>query len=149
MDTRPLILSGFVCPYCGKQTEFVDSSEIYGKSYGMVYLCRECDAYVGFYKGTDIALGRLANKQLRKDKNEAHFYFDKIFTTGIIHKLCPISLHGENRRNKAYRWLSEKMKIHMGFCHIGMFDIEECRKVVEICKPLIEQYNERTIGNKK
>ena len=32
------LLTGKICPYCGKPTEFVDSSVIYGRSYGMIYL---------------------------------------------------------------------------------------------------------------
>ena len=31
----------------------------------MIYICKPCDAYVGVHKGTDKALGRLANKELR------------------------------------------------------------------------------------
>ena len=30
------------CPYCGRQAEYVDSKVIYGRSYGMAYLCRKC-----------------------------------------------------------------------------------------------------------
>ena len=41
------------CPYCGQQAEYVDSKVIYGRSYGMAYLCRNCDAYVGVHRGTD------------------------------------------------------------------------------------------------
>lgn len=44
------IITGKVCPYCGKPTEYVDSSVIYGRSYGMIYLCRDCRAYVGVHK---------------------------------------------------------------------------------------------------
>ena len=48
MDESPLILSGKICPYCGKESELIDSTEIYnGKSYGKMYICRPCDAYVG------------------------------------------------------------------------------------------------------
>lgn len=61
------IFKGKVCPYCKEQTEYVDSACIYGKSYGMIYLCRKCDAYVGVHKGTNKALGRLANKELRQE----------------------------------------------------------------------------------
>ena len=50
------LLTGKICPYCGKPTEFVDSSVIYGRSYGMIYLCRDCRAYVGVHKGTDLSL---------------------------------------------------------------------------------------------
>ena len=49
------------CPYCGRQAEYVDSKVIYGRSYGMAYLCRNCDAYVGVHRGTDEPLGRLAD----------------------------------------------------------------------------------------
>lgn len=80
------ILTGKICPYCGKPTEYVDSSVIYGYSYGMIYLCRDCRAYVGVHKGTDLALGRLANAELREAKKEAHFYFDQIAKTNLINK---------------------------------------------------------------
>ena len=56
------------CDYCGRETEYVDSKVIYGKSYGKIYLCRNCMAYVGVHKGTDKPLGRLANAELRKRK---------------------------------------------------------------------------------
>lgn len=46
------------CDYCGQQAEYVDSKIIYGRSYGMMYLCRTCMAYVGVHKGTDKPLGR-------------------------------------------------------------------------------------------
>lgn len=81
------IFTGKICPYCGKPTEYVDSSVIYGRSYGMIYLCRDCRAYVGVHKGTDQALGRLANAELRKAKKEAHFYFDQIAKTNLINKI--------------------------------------------------------------
>lgn len=34
--------------------------------------------------------------------------------------------------NEAYRWLSEKMGTPIEFTHIGMFDVDQCRKVVRI-----------------
>ena len=54
------ILTGKICPYCLKQSQYGDSSIFYGKSYGMMYYCLDCDARVGVHKGTDKALGRLA-----------------------------------------------------------------------------------------
>lgn len=39
------------CDYCGKRAEFVDSKVVHGRSYGMIYLCRHCMAYVGVHKG--------------------------------------------------------------------------------------------------
>lgn len=132
------IITGKVCPYCGKPTEFVDSSVIYGRSYGMIYLCRDCRTYVGVHKGTDQALGCLANAELRKAKKEAHFYFDQIAKTNLINKIWKKYIPNTSNRNKAYLWLSIQV------CHIGMFDVENCKRVVELCKPIIEEY-----GNEK
>ena len=78
------ILTGLICPYCGGETAYIDSCRVYGRSYGMMYICRPCDAWVGVHKGTDKALGRLANKELREAKKEAHFWFDKIAKTNLI-----------------------------------------------------------------
>lgn len=58
------------CDYCGRETEYVDSKVIYGKSYGKIYLCRNCMAYVGVHKGTDKPLGRLANAELLRKKRK-------------------------------------------------------------------------------
>lgn len=111
-----------ICPYCKEETEYVDSSCIYGKSYGMIYLCRKCDAYVGVHKGTDKALGRLANGNLRYWKKEAHAAFDPIWKSNL------------KNRHEAYAWLSESLNIPPDFTHIGMFGVETCKKVVELCK---------------
>lgn len=97
------------CPYCGKRAEFVDSAEVYhGRSYGMIYLCRPCDAYVGCHgngKG-DSPKGRLANAELRRWKIAAH---------------------------NAYAWLAEQMGLPKEKTHIGMFDVAECQQVIQIC----------------
>lgn len=51
-----------ICDYCGTPADFVDSSVVYhGHSFGMIYLCPRCGAYVGVHKGSDKPLGRLAN----------------------------------------------------------------------------------------
>ena len=37
-----------ICDYCGTPADFVDSSVVYhGHSFGMIYLCPRCGAYVG------------------------------------------------------------------------------------------------------
>lgn len=117
------------CPYCGMRAEYVDSSEIYGKSYGMIYLCRPCDAYVGVHKGTSRPLGRLANAELRHWKIAAHAAFDPLWQSGEYEK-----------RNDAYAWLAEQMGLPRSKTHIGMFDIEQCKQVIQIC-------NERSTKN--
>lgn len=108
------------CDYCGHRAEYVDSKVVYGTSYGMIYLCRRCDAYVGVHKGTDAPLGRLANAELRHWKKVAHANFD------------PLWKNGDMQRNQAYAWLSEKMGLPKNKTHIGMFDVSQCKQVVFI-----------------
>lgn len=110
------------CPYCGQQAEYVDSAEIYGRSYGMVYLCRPCDAYVGVHEGTDQPLGRLANRELRRWRNRAHAMFDPLWQRGRYRR----------RRNDAYEWLAGKMGLTKEETHIAMFDVEQCKQVIQI-----------------
>jgi len=111
------------CDYCDQRAEFVDSAEVYnGRSYGMIYLCRPCDAYVGVHKGSDQPLGRLANAQLRHWKKAAHAAFDMLWKSRRM------------TRSKAYAWLSQKMNLPQARTHIGMFDVDKCKQVVAIMK---------------
>lgn len=119
------------CDYCGRVTEYVDSAVIYGKSYGMVYLCQPCKAYVGVHKGTDKPLGRLANAELREWKKRAHAAFDPIWQYGQFRR----------KRNAAYAWLAEKMGLTKEETHIGMFDVPQCKQVIQI------MYDERRNSN--
>lgn len=100
----------------------------------MIYICKPCNAYVGVHKDTDKALGRLANRELRNAKIEAHLYFDKIAKTGMINKIWKVFIPNISNRNKAYRWLSLQTGIPEEYCHIGMMDLKQCLSVVDICK---------------
>lgn len=111
------------CDYCGRRTEYVDSAAVYGKSYGMIYLCRHCNAYVGVHKGTDKPLGRLANSELRCWKKAAHNAFDPLWKYGSF----------RGRRRAAYQWLSERLGLPIEKTHIGMFDVGLCKEAIQIC----------------
>lgn len=117
----PLVLLGWSCPYCGAPTKLVDDSQIYGRSYGtMCYVCEPCGAWVGCHKGTDKALGRVANKELRQLKHQAHEAFDQIWKEGYL------------PRTAAYEVLSTAFRLPKEQTHIGMFDEELCRKVIRL-----------------
>jgi len=121
-DLQKEILAGKICPYCKNKTKFVDSSEVYyGKSYGMIYLCRPCEAYVGVHKGTTEALGRLANKSLREAKKKAHYWFDQLWKEGK---------RRQEKRKECYEWLSKELEIPRDYTHIGMFGDHTCNTVV-------------------
>jgi hypothetical protein len=122
------VLNGTKCPYCGKATEYVDSACIYGRSYGMIYLCRPCDAYCGVHKGTDISLGRLANRELRELKKRVHAEFDILWAPKPA---------GCFTRKQAYRWLADKMGLPIEETHIGMFSEELCRKAIVFLTPYL------------
>lgn len=121
-DIQKLMLHGKVCPYCKGKSEYVSSEVVYGIDYGMLYLCRKCDAYVGVHSGTNRAKGRLANKELRALKIDAHKYFDKIWRDKHM------------SRNEAYLWLSKQLKIPHEYTHIGMFNPNTCLVVISVCK---------------
>ena len=116
-------MSKVICPYCSEPAVYTDSKEVYKRSYGMFYLCRPCGAYVGCHKGTKVPLGTLANLVTRKWRKEAHKWFDPLWRDDKSVK-----------RWIAYKWLSEYLGIKQSECHIGEFDDEMCKKVVEICR---------------
>jgi DNA-directed RNA polymerase subunit RPC12/RpoP len=126
------INKGLICPYCNSKTEYIDSKYIYGTSYGMIYICKPCDAYVGVHKGTDNALGRLADKRLRKAKKDAHYFFDKIARTGLAMIVGKEFTEIKSPRNKAYAWMAKELNLPIELTHIGMFDVETCMKVESI-----------------
>ena len=102
----------------------MDSAVIYGRSYGLVYYCEPCQAWVGCHPESTRPLGRLANSELRLAKREAHAAFDPIWKTG------------KKKRNQAYGWLALKLGIPRYRCHIGMFDVALCARAVEVCRTL-------------
>ena len=120
-----IVINTVICDYCGKPAELVSSKVIYGRDYGhKIWLCRPCMAYVGCHKGTDKPLGRLANAELRYWKRAAHAVFDPLWMYGRF----------RGHRNAAYGWLAQKMRRPIEETHIGMFDVAECRKAINIIK---------------
>lgn len=129
-----LIILGKKCPYCSAETEFVDSIVVYKESFGMVYLCRPCKAWVGVHQDTTVSLGRLANSELRKWKQAAHHYFDKLWQ-----KKQELGTKKGRARKQAYTWLASELGIPFKETHIGWFDIDMCKRVVDICKPHVKK----------
>jgi hypothetical protein len=113
------------CPYCGGRASVKDSRVIYGVSYGNAWICEnfpKCDAYVGTHKGTNKPLGRIANKELRELKKRCHELFD------------PLWKNGKMSRSGAYMALQRVMGLSGRRAHIGKFDENECRKLIELVK---------------
>jgi hypothetical protein len=123
-----------ICPYCSHAAVLLtDSSEVYhGRDFGPVWICRPCGAWVGTHKNSlaYAPLGRLANTELRAAKAAAHAVFDPLWRIKMNRTPgCTKSA----ARELAYSWLAGEMGIRRSSCHIGMMDIEQCRRVVDIC----------------
>lgn len=116
------------CPYCNGKAILRDSAFLYhGRAYGNVWVCEHypyCDAYVGCHRrgDGDEPLGGLANNQLRLARKRAHAAFDFVFCSST----APMS------RSEGYRWLAKKLGIPEDACHIGMFDVAQCKRVREV-----------------
>jgi hypothetical protein len=73
----------------------------------------------------------MANRELRKAKNNAHSAFDPLW------KSRDMTRHG------AYEWLSDVLGIPQAECHIGMFDVDMCERVVMAVQRKGQQGNEQ------
>lgn len=115
------------CPYCGNLAEFVDSATVYSRSYGMIYRCAPCDAYVGVHRSGWLEgkpLGTLANAELRKLRQETHKVFDALWNR----QGAPLS------RTDAYAWLARVMRLPARLSHIAMFNADQCRHAIQAVK---------------
>lgn len=114
-----------ICPYCGQWSAKVGGAHIYPHRHdlhGMTfYACDPCGAWVGCHGTGTQPLGRLANAELRKAKQEAHRWFDQLWRDGYF-----------TSRGAAYAWLAGELGVDGRDCHIGMFDVETCRRVADL-----------------
>ena len=115
---------GELCPYCDSPTLEVTGHEIYGqgRGYGHIkmYKCSgSCDAYSGskLEFGVRVAMGSLANKELRELRKKCHKLFDVQWKGNSNEPLA---------RRKCYIWLQEFTHLPEELAHIGMFNIEQC-----------------------
>lgn len=131
-----------ICPYCDQPSKLVTGADIYPHRRDLRKLkfwhCKPCKAWVGChrpnrkfgYDGTQ-PLGRLANAELRKAKSAAHAAFDPLWRG----KMQRDGKGQVEARNAGYAWLSEQLGVGVDDCHIGMFDVETCERVVAVCTP--------------
>ncbi len=120
-----------ICPYCQGEARLVDGRAVYPNRRDLwdkpVWACLPCRAWVGCHPDTEVPLGRLADSALRAAKMAAHAAFD------------PIWREGRMTRKAAYRWLAAQMGIREADCHIGHFDLKQCKAVVDAVVRAAEQ----------
>lgn len=120
------------CHYCeGKVPllRFGDEGYPYRKDFGPTFTCVPCQAWVGCHPGTEKPLGRLADAQLRAAKQAAHAAFDPLWK-----RVVDVGAASKTKARKtAYRWLAAQLGISPRHTHMGHMDLEQCRRVIEIC----------------
>lgn len=130
------------CPYCSTTAKLVDGSVVYPHRPDLVrklfWRCPKCtDAYVGCHPNSNIALGRLANAELRAAKQRAHAVFDALWQAKAGSGRGGIT-KGQARAS-GYAWLAQKLGLPPAICHVGMFDVDTCNRVVALCQPYADR----------
>lgn len=122
-DFEHEIGEGEACPYCGCGLVHKQASAVSPGRDGWVLTCERypiCDSYVGCHQDTMVPLGTIANRELRLWRVRAHEAFDAQWRGA------------PGRRPLAYERLARDMGLTQDQAHIGLFTIEQCKKVVAI-----------------
>lgn len=122
------------CPYCGAPAILREDTYVHGeRGQGKyLYVCKnfpKCDSYVGVHDGTQIPMGTLANKELRKKRISAHKFFNLLWKKHIMTK------------KQAYRWMECFMGLAKDDGHIAMFSDYRCNLLIEKCKEVLSNNN--------
>jgi hypothetical protein len=153
-----------VCPYCEQPAGLVDGTRVYPHrpdlGHKRFWLCGPCDAYVGCHAEGAWAwvdgrrttsdgtwpLGRLADAELRRAKSAAHRAVDPLWSgqcccdghvaAGGRCPRCGTVAVPSLTRSQAYAALAKAMRMNKDQCHIGLFDLEQCRAAVEAAHEL-------------
>lgn len=72
---------------------------------------------------------------IRQAKQDAHAAFDVLWRAKWKRDLCD----KHEARGAGYRWLAEQLGIPAEQCHIGMFDVETCKRATAICRPYADK----------
>lgn len=121
------------CPYCGAPAKMVSGDVLFQGRFAdkNFWRCDPCDAHVGCHQTGMKPLGRLANAELRREKQSAHAAFDRLWRAKMARDGCT----KKEARAAAYAWLADQLRLAPADCHIGHMDVALCKRVVETCEP--------------
>jgi hypothetical protein len=121
------------CHICKSKKSVIltDSSIVYGSSYGLIYYCTNCKAYVGVHEeknnphGEENApKGYLADRQMRQLRKLAHQYFDPLWQDTKL------------SRRGAYKVLQRATGVPEERAHIAMLTKKELNKLIQYFRNL-------------
>ena len=130
---RKLERKVLMCPYCDREAVLVPGVVIYPHRPDLAskrfWRCKPCGAWVRCHDGTERPLGRLADAELRRARQEAHAAFDPLWKR----KMERDGVSKTKARGAGYRWLAEQLGMERRRCHIAKMNADECWRVVEVC----------------
>jgi len=108
------------CHDCGCGAKLINSKEVYGASYGLMWVCQnfpKCNNRVGCKKGTTTPIGELAGEDLRNLRKKIYEIIDTLFRT----------------KKQNINQLYDEIGIKFGLFpfRIGDLTVEQCHKVLE------------------
>lgn len=116
-----------ICDYCKQPATLVRGCVPYPHRPDLhplfYWWCGPCEAWVGthVHSPEHEPYGRLANGELRAWKIKAHDAFDALWREFGM------------SRNTAYAWLAAQLDLVVSECHIGKFDVAQCKRVCIVC----------------
>lgn len=106
-----------ICPECGSRVILKHSPKYNRYFYGCTNW-PECNVTVGCHLGTTAPLGTPASQETRSWRIKAHNVFDNLWNSGLM------------KRGEAYLWMQKKLSLPKGKAHIGMFNIDKCKRLI-------------------
>jgi hypothetical protein len=102
------------CPDCGDSMALMKDRNFVG------YRCRSLDCRGSHASHPDGSpVGTPADARTRKARTLAHEAFDRVWRTKKM------------TRGRAYAWMRNELGMTEEECHIGSFDVETCRRLVQ------------------
>lgn len=119
------------CPYCGSKAFLRPAKTVRrGAEPGeKAYVCARypaCGAYVAAHRESGLPMGTLADKALRRKRQEAHCALSRFWE------------HGYMSRKEAYRWLQVQLGLPEAEAHIGHFSEYRCEQVIRLCGQFLD-----------
>ena len=120
------------CPYCGSPVIYRTADGIYKENTkrAMLFVCSRypsCNAYVRANKVTKKPIGTLADPSLRRLRNQAHRFFNRLYESGLMSK------------GEAYNWLSVLTGMPESMAHIGFMGEYNCGLIIDESKKLLKR----------
>lgn len=113
-----------LCPSCGQSGTLTEDA------WGPKWVCPDCDTRVGCHPRTNTPLGTMATKAQRSARMAAHTAFDPLWQYKLARNP---RMSKSAARRAAYAWLAGELGLHIDDCHIALFDVPQCMRVVEVC----------------